>query len=205
MENAGFAMPGYRIWEYLLVLDPGQDLAQRIHKIREEFAGKYKSGLVTTLRPHIALVHFQTWEMMEEKILQRLKSISLGLTPFRCEIKDYGNQPSHTIHLNVTSRTQVKQIIDSLKEASRLMKLSNDHKPHFMEDPQIPIARRLKPWQFEEGWREYSHRHFTGKFIADGMLLLKRAAGSKSRYQIVQRFEFKDLPVLTKQGSLFAE
>jgi hypothetical protein len=59
------------------------------------------------------------------------------------------------------------------------------------------------PWQYEKGWLEYSHRHFTGSFIADNMLLLKRHEDQK-RYQIVQRFDFQNLPVSTKQGELFA-
>jgi hypothetical protein len=38
--------------------------------------------------------------------------------------------------------------------------------------------------------------------IADSMLLLKRPVGEKG-YQVVQRFEFMNLPVATKQGELF--
>ena len=38
--------------------------------------------------------------------------------------------------------------------------------------------------------------------IADGMLLLKRAAGEKA-YRVVQRFEFMNMPVATRQGELF--
>jgi hypothetical protein len=61
---------------------------------------------------------------------------------------------------------------------------------------------KLQPWQYEKGWLEYSNRHFTGRFIADGMLLLRRPIG-EMKYQIVQRFEFQNLPVTTKQGELF--
>jgi len=64
------------------------------------------------------------------------------------------------------------------------------------------VARKLLPWQYEKGWLEYSHRHFTGRFIADSMLLLKRRMGERA-YQIVQRLEFMNLPVSTKQGELF--
>jgi hypothetical protein len=83
-----------------------------------------------------------------------------------------------------------------------LMTLNKDNKPHFINDPHLAVARRLLHWQYEKGWLDYSHRHFTGRFIADGMLLLKRRVGSKS-YQIVQRFEFMNLPVATRQGELF--
>ena len=52
------------------------------------------------------------------------------------------------------------------------------------------------------GWLEYSHRQFTGRFIADAMLLLKRSVGEK-KYEIAGRFEFENLPVNTSQGELF--
>jgi 2'-5' RNA ligase len=97
----------------------------------------------------------------------------------------------------------IQNIVRQLKEAQRLMKLNNENKPHFIDEPHIGIARKLKPWQYEEGWLEYSHRQFTGRFIADNMLLLKRTAAEKKPFQIVKRFEFQNLPVTTKQGSLF--
>ena len=77
-----------------------------------------------------------------------------------------------------------------------------DIKPHFIEESNVAIARKLVPWQYEKAWLEYSHRHFTGRFIADSMLLLKRPV-DEMKYQIVKRFEFMNLPVATKQGSLF--
>jgi len=87
-------------------------------------------------------------------------------------------------------------------ETQKLMKLDDDHKPHFIMEPHLTIARKLLPWQYEKGWLEYSNKHFTGRFIADAMLLLKRPVGEKA-YQIAQRFEFQNLPVTTKQGNLF--
>jgi hypothetical protein len=93
--------------------------------------------------------------------------------------------------------------VKQLKEAQRLMRLNNENKPHFIENPHMSIARKLKPWQFEQGWLEFSNRQFTGRFIADSMLLLKRRAGEKTAFQIAKRFEFQNLPVTTKQGNLF--
>ena len=203
MEPVNFHMPGYRINEYLLVLTPPEDLWQKIVKIKGEFAEKYKMSSAKYLKPHIAMVNFLTLDMMEEKIIQRLQSIAMGIAPFKIELKDYGSYPSHTIYVNVISKLPIQHIIRQLKEAQRLMKLNNENKPHFIEEPHIGIARKLKPWQYEQGWLEYSHRQFTGRFIADYMLLLKRRAGEKAAFQIAQRFEFQNLPVVTKQGSLF--
>ena len=155
-----------------------------------------------TGKPHMALVRFVTWSMLEEKISNKFRHIAMGITPFKIEIKDYGSFPSHTIFLNVNTREPVQQLIRELRTTQKLMKADPDHDPLFMTEPFIPIARKLLPWQFEKGWLEYSHKHFSAKMIADGMLLLKRPLGDKS-YQVVQRFEFQNMPVSTKQGELF--
>ncbi len=82
------------------------------------------------------------------------------------------------------------------------MKLDNENKPHFIMDAHLTIARKLKPWQYESAWLEYSNSHFTGSFIADKMLLLRKKEG-EYRFSPIQDFEFQNLPVGTKQGELF--
>ena len=203
MEPVNFHMPGYRINEYLLVITLPEELRHKIGKVKDEFAEKYKVPSAKYLKPHIALVNYLALDMMEEKIIQRLQTISMGLAPFKMELKDYGSYPSHTILINVITKLPVQNLVKNIKEMQRMLKLNKENKPHFIEEPHIGIARKLKPWQYEEGWLEFSHRQFTGRFIADSMLLLKRRAGEKSSYQVAKRFDFMNLPVSTKQGSLF--
>ncbi|XVJ66734.1 MAG: 2'-5' RNA ligase family protein [Lacibacter sp.] len=196
-------IPGYKIYEYLLVLSPHEELWNRILKEKEAFAEKYKSDNARWSKPHITLVNFLQYELMEERLLNRLKMIAMGFHPIKVELKDYGSFPSHTIYINVVSKLPVQSLVKTIRtEAQRLMKLNDDNKPHFILEPHIPVARKLQPWQYEKGWLEYSHKHFTGRFIADGMLLLKRPVG-ENKYQIVQRLEFQNLAVTTKQGELF--
>jgi 2'-5' RNA ligase len=206
MQPINNIIPGYRLCEFLLVLNPHEELRNRIITIKKEFHEKYRSNgaskALATGKPQLALVKFETMEMMEERIVNRLKTIAMGYHPFKIELKDFGSYPSHTIFINVVSKIPIQNLVKQIKEAQRLMKLDKDHKPHFIEDPQITVARKLVPWQFEQAWLEYSHKHFTGRFIADGMLLLKRREGQTS-WQIVQRLEFMNLPVTTKQGALF--
>ena len=199
-------IPGYRLCEFLLVLNPHEELRNRIMGVKKEFHDKYKSaGASKSLvsgKPQLALVKFETLEMMEERIVNRLKTIAMGYHPFKVELKDFGSYPSHIIFINVISKLPIQNLVRQIKEAQRLMKLDKEHKPHFIEEPQITIARKLVPWQYEQAWLEYSHKHFTGRFIADSMLLLKKREGQMA-WQIVQRFEFMNLPVTTKQGALF--
>jgi 2'-5' RNA ligase len=196
------SIPGCRINEYMLVLNPHEELRNKITRVRSEFSETYKNSTALLSRPHIALVRFTQLEMMEDRIVNRLKVIGMGFQPFKVVLKDYGSFPTHTIHINVTTKVPVQKLVREIREAQRLMKLDSDHKPHFIDEPFIVIGRRLLPWQYEKGWLEFSHRQFTGSFIADNMLLLKRRLGDKS-WQIAQRFEFMNLPITTKQGELF--
>ena len=203
-------IPGYKYNEYLLVLNPHEDLRDKIMQVKKEFSEKYKTPSAMYSKPHITLVNFIQFEMMEERLLNRLKIIAMGYPAFKVELKDYGSFPSHTIFINIESKQQVQNLSKELRPAQQLMTLNKDNKPHFINDPHLTIARKLQPWQYEKGWLDYSHRHFTGRFIANDMLLLKRPLNSQpdgshlaGKYQIVQRFEFLNLPVGTRQGELF--
>jgi 2'-5' RNA ligase len=203
METIVSTIPGYRVYEYLLVLSPHPELWQRILKAKNEFYETYKAASAKWGKPHVTLVNFVQYEMMEERIINRLKVIGMSYPPFKVELKDFGSFPSHTIYINVTSKMPIQNLVKEIRgETQRLMKLDDDHKPHFILEPHITVARKLLPWQYEKGWLEYSNKHFTGRFIADAMLLLKRPVGEKA-YQIAQRFQFQNLPVTTKQGDLF--
>jgi 2'-5' RNA ligase len=204
MELPDLKMAGYRINEYQLVLKPHEELWNRLKKIRGEFAETYQVPLPKNNKPHITVVRFYAFEMNEERIMQRINTIAMGFAPFKIELKDFGSFPSHTIFINVLSKLPIKKLSVALKDVQLLMKPGKELKPHFIDDAFISVGSKLKPWQYEKGWLEYSHRHFTGRFIADHMLLLKRNANTKGAFQIARRFDFQNLPVITRQGALFA-
>jgi len=196
-------IPGYRIFEYLLVLNPHEELRNRIMKVKRDFYDEYKAPTALGGKPNLILANFLQYEMMEERLVNRLKVVAMGFHPIKVELRDFGSFPSHTIYINVVSKVPVQTLVKEIRhETQRLMKLNDDNKPHFILEPHLTIARKLLPWQYEKGWLEYSNKNFTGRFIADGMLLLKRPLDEK-KYQVVQRFEFQNLPVTTKQGELF--
>ncbi|HKZ65571.1 MAG TPA: 2'-5' RNA ligase family protein, partial [Chitinophagaceae bacterium] len=168
-------LTGYKVNEYLLVLSPHEELWNKIMKVKEGFAEEYQSDHARWGKPHITLVNFVQYEMMEERLINRLKVVGMSYPPFKVELKDFGSFPSHTIYINVTSKVPVQGLVKEVRsEAQRLMKLNDENKPHFFLEPHLTIARKLKPWQYEKGWLEYSNKNFTGRFIADAMLLLRR-------------------------------
>lgn len=189
--------------EYQLILNPHEELRSRVQQIRTSFQEAYQAPPNLGGKPHVTLVRFTQLALMEERIIQRLRSIAMGYCPFKVELKDFGSLPTHSIFINVTSKLPIRALVTEIRDIQRLMKLDKEHKPHFIEEPNLLIARKLLPWQYEKGWLEFSNKSFTGKFIADGMLLLKRRQGDKS-WQIADRLVFQNLPVSTRQGELFA-
>ncbi|SRR5579871_39265 len=193
---------GYRQYEYLIILNPHEDLRKKITAVKEEFALKFQAPGARWGKPFLVLARFRQFAMMEERIMNNLKMVAMGYFPFKVELSNFGSYPSHTIFINVTTKEPIKNLVKQIKPWQKLLKLDEDNKPHFLDDPAFTIARQLKPWQFESAWAEYQHKHFTGRFIADSMLLLKRNVGEKA-FQIAARFEFQNLPVTTVQGELF--
>lgn len=202
MEANLFQMPGYRVNEYLLVLDIPEVLRYKIEKARRELLEKYIIPQPPAGRPHVALARFLMPEMMEEKLLYQLQVISMAEKSFLLELKDYGSYPMHSIFIKIANQQQVLQLIKDLKQTKRLMR-SGGEDPYFLQDPTIPLAGRIDKKIYIEVIKEYAHKHFSGKFVTDAMLLLKRKSGEK-KYQVQRRFEFQNLPVNAAQGDLFS-
>ena len=58
--------------------------------------------------------------MMEERIVNRLKNVSMGYHPFKVELKDFGSFPSHTIYINVTSKVTNSESGEGDQECSAI-------------------------------------------------------------------------------------
>lgn len=196
-------LPGYQVNEYKIIITPNEDLAGRIMNIQKDFIEKYKVFYKSVYRPQLILVSFKQIQVYEERIVNRLKIVGMGFHLLKIELKDFGSFPSHSIFINVATKNDITELVRKIREQSqRLMKLDTENKPHFINEPHVTIARRLKPWQYEQGWLEFSHHHFTGKFIADKMMLLRKRTG-EYKFSPIENFEFQNLPVETKQGELF--
>ncbi|RYF92752.1 MAG: 2'-5' RNA ligase family protein, partial [Chitinophagaceae bacterium] len=169
MKSIIQSIPGYRINEYMIVLHPPQDLRDKIGNIKKEFSDTYQTSVTTAGKSHILLAAFTQYAMMEERVVNRLNAVAMGYRPFKVELKDYGSYPTHSVFIQVTTKDPVRKLVREIKDFQQLLRLNKEHKPHFIDEPVITIARKLLPWQYEKGWHDLSHRQFTGRFIADSM------------------------------------
>ncbi len=201
-EKDLLAMPGYDECQFLLVLKPHQQLWNNIMKLKEEFSQKFECRMAFSTKPHITIAMFQQYEMMQQRIIQKLQTLTSELSPIKIELKDFGSFPSHTIYINVLSKIAIMNTVKQIRQAQHLMKIDKDHKPYFITEPHLTVARKLLPWQYEKAWLEYNEKKFTGRFIAENMIMLKRKA-KEMKYEIAEVFAFKNLKSTMNQGELF--
>ncbi|GAC1528173.1 MAG: hypothetical protein NVS3B15_05720 [Sediminibacterium sp.] len=192
----------YTIGEYLLVLEPHEALRNSIMDLKKQFAEGYDCPSAAFGQPHITLVKFQQYEILEARIVHRLKMITRARHSFIVELNDFGSFPAHTIYINVSTKVQIGELVKEIRQMQRLMKMNKEYKPHFMMEPHLSIARKLLPWQYEKGWLAYTNSHFNGRFQAGHVLLLRKRMG-EMRYQQVQRFELMNVKSGVRQAVLF--
>ena len=190
--------------EYLLIIQPHEDLYNKIMGIKKQFAEKYDCPTAMYSKPHITLVNFVQWEMQEKKFVSRLKNIFESATPFRVSINGFGSFPTHTIYANVQTKNDIVDLVKSTKSAQSLLSFNVKNKAHFITEPHITIARKLLPWQYEKGWLEYSNTSFSASFMVNEAVLLKKHIDAK-KYNIATSFFLLNKPSETAtQASFFS-
>jgi len=195
-------IPAYEIYEYRIILQPHEDLCNKINAIKRSFAESYQLPVYRYAKPDITLVRFTQYEMPEERIMLRLQNIATNYASFTIELKDFSSFPTHSIFINVASKTNIVALVKEIKSIQKWMKPDDEHKPHYITEPFITIAAKLLPWQYEKAWVEFSNTNFTAMFMTNEILLLKRKQG-ETKYKTVKRFQFLNQKTVTAQTSLF--
>lgn len=196
------SLNGHHFSEYLLVLAPHEALQQQILQLKKHFAENYDCPTAVYSKPHITLLRCLQYTMAEMRWIPRLERIIASADPFMVELSDFGSFPTHTIFIQVKTKNPIIELVKSLRPLQPMIKTDKEHKPHFIMDPHMTIARKLLPWQYEKGWLEYSNSQFTGKFMADHVLLMRKQMDAK-KYEVIKRFKLLGQKQTIEQSSLF--
>ncbi|GAC1419525.1 MAG: hypothetical protein NVS9B7_01140 [Flavisolibacter sp.] len=189
--------------EYLLVVTLEPALDQKITAIKRDFKEKFKVISHQPLENIITMVHFTQYLSLEATLLANLSKVISTVIPFKIELQNFGCHPTHSIFIKVLSKLPVQNLTNALRQTQKIMNLDAENKAHFIQEPQLLIAQKLKPWQFEKSWLEYEHIPFSGRFIVDKLSVLKRKKDGLGAYQIVKIFQFGQPTPATLQGNLF--
>jgi hypothetical protein len=195
-------MPGYRVLEYRLVLPLPEVLQDKITGLRKTLFEKHSIPAAADLKPAITLLKCHAYEKMEQKLVTRLQETAMGHHPFSISLQGFEAVGAHSIRIQVPTREPFAELSKALKGIRMLINVPQ-HDPQFFAEPQVVLAKQLKPMKFISMWMDCEHRQFNGRFTADAMLLLKRSPVS-SRWEVLKRMEFMSRGAMVKQGELFA-
>ena len=188
--------------DYLIVIQPNNGLKDTIQIIKNHFTQKFKYTQAQTV-PHIHLASFSQFTHLEKRFIHKLETIGKATKPFNIEFDGFDSLPSHSIYFKTTTGSVLENLVKMIRtEAQQFMKLDAENKPFFNTKPQILLANKLKPWQYEQAWLQYEQLDFYEKFIAYEMTLLKKKENTKN-FQFLARFPFESHTVKSIQTSLF--
>ena len=71
-------LPANEMYEYRIIIQPHEDLCEKINSIKRSFAESYQLPVYRYAKPDITLVRFTQYEMPEERIVHRLQNIATG-------------------------------------------------------------------------------------------------------------------------------
>jgi 2'-5' RNA ligase len=200
MQNM-LVLPGHRICEYRLIVPLSEALQQTVMQVRKDLHDRYRIPIPFELKPSLTILHCHAYEGMEARLIERMQQVATRNSSFKVELQNFAAYPSHTIYIHVATRSPFNDLAKELKVVKSLTKVP-DHDPHFINEPHLLVGQRLKPFQFTRMWMDCEHTEFTGRFIANSMVLMKRSA-TGTNYEELRRFEFASLADSIKQGSLF--
>lgn len=194
-------MPGQRVCEYRLLVPLSETLQETVRHIRRQLHEKYRIPLPFELPPSLTILHCHAYESAEPKLIERIQQVATRTAAFNVELKNFGAESLNTIYIPVITHHPLQQLVKEVKVVKSLAQIP-DHDPHFVHEPHLLIAQNLKPFQFTRMWMDCEHTAFTGRFTADGIVLMKRSA-IRTCYEEAKRFEFASLSQMVKQGTLF--
>ena len=192
----------WKVNEYLLIIQPHEDLYNKMVEMKQSFAKQFDCPMAMYLKPHLTLLLFKQYEMMEQKIIHRLQNITMQQSSFSIELNGFGSFPSHTVYINVQTKNIIVDLVKELKQAQSLLKLNAEDKPHFITEPHISVAGKLLPRQYEKAWIDYQQKNFTARFIVNEIILLRRNEQHKA-YQVIGKFPLLHQVRQVQQTSLF--
>ncbi len=193
--------PMYPVNEYMVIIRPTENIMNRIKTIRQDWKAQFHLQATQLQGGFFMLARFSQFAMLEQRVQDKVRMIAMEAAPFRLQLKDYTGIPDHSIGTGIVNPAGLKAIVKMLRREQRIFKGGGEN-PFFNDQPGLWIATRLQQKQYHEIFNRYKSRHFTGAFIAENMMLLRKAAGQK-QWTVLENMPLQNLPVFSKQGMLF--
>jgi 2'-5' RNA ligase len=181
-------MTPIRIFEYLLIISPSEEINRYGWRLKRIFADRY--GCTKALRsPHITMGNWRRDDSDEAIIISNIIGFAETVSPFLAQFDGLGNFPPKTIFVNVSNKAPFAEVSKGLKESTQHL-LKKD--VIFPGTAHLTIARSMNPDQFKLAWSEWKNEEFKASFEVKEMVLLRRSVDGQAHgnYQAIATIPF---------------
>ncbi len=188
--------------EYFLIISPDNNTQEKLMEEKKRFAQLYDCPKILHSKPHISMVRFSNIKENEPMVFQYVRRKITAFSPFLVEVEGFATFPTHTIFAKVQTKSQIVDMVKSIGQEKQKLKGASETDVHCITEPHITLAKSLQHWQYEKGWLEWQHAHFSSRFLVKEILLLKKER-NRLRFDTAASFPLLGKKSEIVQGSLF--
>jgi len=174
-------------WEYLIVIDPDQDIYRKVMDEKHSFSETYRQKSAVRNTPHIALASFAGRETMEETLIRWIQRVCSQVPSFEVTLNNYSGIPNHTVYLRIQDQSPLNQLCKQLRVIDQYVQSSGSSGVKFNSNFHLSIAGRLPDVIYDKDLKAYSLKTFCERFKVKELMLLKRV-GDYESYKMVTVF-----------------
>jgi 2'-5' RNA ligase len=187
----------YGVWEYLLVVNPGVDVTEKINAEKQKFTKTYQDPMAIIGKPHITLAAFLATDEMQPTLIRWIQNICTMHACFPVLLRNFDGFVPQTIYVKVHNPEPFKQLGKSLKALDHFIRANECPPLKLTTTPHLIIAHCLSEDTYFNALPTYLQRPFQQSFIATKLTLIKRATSS-GRCETVYVFPLApELPMLS--------
>jgi len=163
------------LYEYLLVVSPAGEVYEQLLAEKKFFYEAYQERIAIKTLPHITVANFMAKEAMEETLIRYMHRIVSAHKSFEVMLNNFSGFPSsRTLYVRVQEHQPFKQLAISLKTLHGYIESNGCPSPHFINNPHLTIARRMKEQTYDKAILDYSQKVFHASFTVNELVLLRR-------------------------------
>lgn len=172
----------YELWEYLLIVQPCQEVSEKILGEKRSFENNYEQIEATNFNNYITIASFLAKEAMEQTFIRWMQNICNLQKCFTVTLNNYSGLPSSGLYLRIQDQEPFKKLANELKILDGFMQ-SNECPPlALVSSFQMSFVTGLSYYNFETAIKEYAQKTFHESFIVDKLVLMKRNAYGNYRH-----------------------
>jgi 2'-5' RNA ligase len=161
-------------YEYMLVVQTGKELANQILETRSGFEKTYQVHSRRMNQPYIKLASFTAKDAMEPTIERWIQRICAGQESFPVMLNNFSGFPTGKLFVRVQYHEPFMRLASGLSVIDDYIKSYGCPSAKIVSHPHVTIANKLPADMYTKAMLDYSQRDFSGSFIVEEVLLLKR-------------------------------